>query len=125
MAGCDKSLPGMMMAMARLNLPAVFVYGGSILPGTFHGQPVTVQDVFEGVGAHSAGSMSDEALRELEHVACPGAGSCGGMFTANTMACVSEALGLALRGSAAVPAVEPARTDVCRRTGEAVLDLLP
>ena len=123
-AGCDKSLPGMMMAIARVNLPAVFLYGGSILPGTFHDRPVTVQDVFEGVGAHSAGSMSDEDLRELEHVACPGAGSCGGMFTANTMAAISEALGLALPGSAAIPAVDPARPDVCRRTGEAVLALL-
>jgi dihydroxy-acid dehydratase len=123
-AGCDKSLPGMMMAMARVNLPAVFLYGGSILPGTFQGRDVTVQNVFEAVGAHSAGSMSDEDLRELEHVACPGAGSCGGMFTANTMAAVSEGLGLALPGSAAVPAVDPARTEVCRRTGEAVLRLL-
>jgi dihydroxy-acid dehydratase len=124
LAGCDKSLPGMMMAMARLNLPSCFLYGGSILPGAFHGQPVTVQDVFEGVGTHSAGNMSDGDLRELEHVACPGPGSCGGMFTANTMAAVSEAIGLSLPGSAAVPAVHPSRTDVCRRTGEAVLNLL-
>ncbi|MCH8025886.1 MAG: dihydroxy-acid dehydratase [Chloroflexi bacterium] len=123
-AGCDKSLPGMMMAIARVNLPAVFLYGGSILPGAFQGHDVTVQDVFEGVGAHSAGSMSDEELRELEHSACPGAGSCGGMFTANTMAAVSEGLGIALPGSAALPAVDPARPDVCRRTGEAVLQLL-
>jgi dihydroxy-acid dehydratase len=123
-AGCDKSLPGMIMALARVNLPGCFLYGGSILPGTFHGHDVTVQDVFEGVGAHSAGNMTDADLRELEHVACPGAGSCGGMFTANTMACVSEALGIALPGSAAVPAVDPARSDVCRRTGEAVLNLL-
>jgi dihydroxy-acid dehydratase len=123
-AGCDKSLPGMMMAMARVNLPAIFLYGGTILPGTFQGHDVTVQNVFEAVGAHSAGSISDEELRELEHVACPGAGSCGGMFTANTMAAVSEGLGVALPGSAAVPAVDPARTDVCRRTGEAVLRLL-
>jgi dihydroxy-acid dehydratase len=123
-AGCDKSLPGMIMAIARVNLPSVFLYGGSIMPGHFHGHDVTVQDVFEGVGAHSAGNMSDADLRELEHVACPGAGSCGGMFTANTMACVSEALGIALPGSAAVPAVDPARADVCRRTGEAVLNLL-
>ena len=123
-AGCDKSLPGMMMAIARVNLPAVFLYGGSILPGAFQGHDVTVQDVFEGVGAHSAGSMSDDELRELEHSACPGAGSCGGMFTANTMAAVSEGLGIALPGSAAVPALDPARPDVCRRTGEAVLQLL-
>ncbi len=123
-AGCDKSLPGMMMALARVNLPGVFLYGGSILPGTFHERPVTVQDVFEGVGAFTAGSMSLGDLTELEHVACPGSGSCGGMFTANTMAAVSEAIGLALPGSAAVPAVDPARTEVCRRTGEAVLHLL-
>jgi dihydroxy-acid dehydratase len=123
-AGCDKSLPGMLMALARVNLPGVFLYGGSILPGSFQGHDVTVQDVFEGVGAHSAGRMSDDELRELEHVACPGAGSCGGMFTANTMACVSEAIGMALPGSAAVPAVDPARAEVCRRTGEAVLHLL-
>ncbi len=123
-AGCDKSLPGMMMGIARMNLSAVFLYGGSILPGAFQGHDVTVQDVFEGVGAHSAGSMSDEELLELEHAACPGAGSCGGMFTANTMATVSEGLGIALPGSAAVPALDPARPDVCRRTGEAVLQLL-
>ncbi|MCH7838497.1 MAG: dihydroxy-acid dehydratase, partial [Chloroflexi bacterium] len=123
-AGCDKSLPGMMMGIARMNLSAVFLYGGSILPGAFQGHDVTVQDVFEGVGAHSAGSMSDEELLELEHAACPGAGSCGGMFTANTMAAVSEALGIALPGSAALPAVDPARPDVCRRTGETVLQLL-
>jgi len=123
-AGCDKSLPGMIMAIARVNLPSVFLYGGSILPGAFQGHDVTVQDVFEGVGAHSAGSMSDADLNELEHVACPGAGSCGGMFTANTMAGVSEGLGIALPGSAAVPAVDPARPEVCRRTGEAVLNLL-
>ncbi len=122
--GCDKTLPGLMMGLARVNLPGAFLYGGSIMPGTFQGRDVTVQDVFEGVGAHSAGNMSDADLRELEHVACPGAGSCGGMFTANTMACVSEAIGLALPGSASFPAVDPARADVCRRTGEAVLNML-
>ena len=104
LAGCDKSLPGMMMAMVRLNVPSVFIYGGSILPGKFKGKDVTV-DVFEAVGAHSAGRMSDEDLHELECVACPGAGSCGGQFTANTMACVSEAIGLALPGSAGAPAL--------------------
>ena len=123
-AGCDKSLPGMMMAMARVNQPAVFLYGGTILPGSFRGKDVTVQEVFEGVGAHSAGTMSEDDLRELEHVACPGAGSCGGMFTANTMATVSEGLGLSLPGSASVPAVDPARTEVCRATGETALALL-
>src|SRR5947208_5786711 len=91
LAGCDKSLPGVMMAMLRLNVPSVFMYGGSILPGRFHGKDVTVQDVFEGVGQHSAGNMSDEDLHELECVACPSSGSCGGQFTANTMACVPEA----------------------------------
>ena len=103
-AGCDKSLPGMMMAMLRLNVPSVFMYGGSILPGTIQGPRRTVVDVFEGVGMHSAGKMSAAELHELECVACPSAGSCGGQFTANTMACVSEAIGLALPGSAGAPA---------------------
>src|SRR4029077_14883576 len=102
-AGCDKSLPGVMMAMLRLNVPAVFMYGGSILPGRFKGRDVTVQDVFEAVGSHSAGKMSDADLHELECVACPSAGSCGGQFTANTMACASEAIGLAPPGSAGAP----------------------
>ena len=123
-AGCDKSLPGMMMALARVNLPGIFLYGGTILPGKYRGKDVTVQNVFEGVGAHSAGNMTDEELNELEHVACPSAGSCGGMFTANTMAAVSEGLGIALPGSASVPAVDPAREAVCCRTGETLLDLL-
>ncbi len=104
LAGCDKSLPGMMMAMLRLNVPSVFMYGGSILPGTFKGRDVTVVDVFEAVGQHAAGNMSDEDLHELECVACPSAGACGGQFTANTMATVSEAIGLALPGSAGAPA---------------------
>jgi dihydroxy-acid dehydratase len=107
LAGCDKSLPGMMMAMCRLNVPSIFIYGGSILPGTFKGQPVTVQDVFEAVGKFSVGKMSPADLDELEHVACPSAGACGAQFTANTMACVSEAIGLALPYSAGAPA--PAR----------------
>ncbi|MCI0855046.1 MAG: dihydroxy-acid dehydratase [Chloroflexi bacterium] len=123
-AGCDKSLPGMMMGLARVNLPGIFLYGGTILPGKYRGKDVTVQNVFEGVGAHSAGNMTDEELNELEHVACPTAGSCGGMFTANTMAAVSEGIGIALPGSASVPAVDPARDDVCRKTGEALLELL-
>ncbi|MBV1705355.1 MAG: dihydroxy-acid dehydratase, partial [Hyphomicrobiales bacterium] len=96
LAGCDKSLPGMMMAMLRLNVPSVFLYGGSILPGRWHGRDVTVVDVFEGVGMHSAGRMSFDDLCDLERHACPGEGACGGQFTANTMACVSEAIGLAL-----------------------------
>ena len=104
LAGCDKSLPGMMMAMLRLNVPSVFMYGGSILPGRFQGRDVTVVDVFEAVGQHAAGKMSDADLHELECVACPSAGACGGQFTANTMATVSEAIGLALPGSAGAPA---------------------
>ncbi len=123
-AGCDKSLPGLMMAMLRLDVPSVFLYGGSILPGRFKGKDVTVVDVFEAVGAHSAGRMSDEELHALECVACPGAGSCGGQFTANTMACVSEAIGLALPGSAGAPAPYESRDEYARRSGEAVMKLL-
>src|SRR6266404_3045566 len=104
LAGCDKSLPGMMMAMCRLNVPSIFIYGGSILPGTFKGKPVTVQDVFEAVGKYSVGSMSDADLETLEQNACPSAGACGAQFTANTMATVSEAIGLALPYSAGAPA---------------------
>src|SRR5882724_7881602 len=104
LAGCDKSLPGLMMAMVRLNVPSVFMYGGSILPGRFKGKDVTIGDVFEAVGSHNMGRMSDEDLHELECAACPSAGSCGGQFTANTMATVSEAIGLALPGSAGSPA---------------------
>jgi dihydroxy-acid dehydratase len=123
-AGCDKSLPGMMMAMLRLNVPSVFMYGGSILPGRHKGQDVTVQDVFEGVGMHSAGRMSDEELHELECGACPSAGSCGGQFTANTMACVSEAIGLALPGSAGAPAPYESRDQYAHASGEAVMRLV-
>ena len=104
LAGCDKSLPGMMMAMVRLNVPSVFIYGGSILPGSFRGRPVTIQDMFEAVGQHSVGAMSDEDLDEIEQVACPSAGACGAQFTANTMATISEAIGLALPYSAGAPA---------------------
>jgi dihydroxy-acid dehydratase len=123
-AGCDKSLPGMMMAMLRLNVPSVFMYGGSILPGRYKGRDVTVQDVFEGVGMHSAGKMSDEELHELECGACPSAGSCGGQFTANTMACVSEAIGLALPGSAGAPAPYESRDEYARASGAAVMSLI-
>ena len=123
-AGCDKSLPGMMMSMVRLNVPSVFMYGGSILPGTFKGKDVTVVDVFEGVGRHSAGKMSDGELHELECVACPSAGSCGGQFTANTMACVSEAIGLALPGSAGAPAPYESRDEYAVASGKAVMRLL-
>jgi len=124
LAGCDKSLPGMMMVMLRLNVPSVFMYGGTILPGRFKGRDVTVVDVFEGVGQHAAGKMSDEDLHELECVACPGSGSCGGQFTANTMACVSEAIGLALPGSAGTPAPYESRDEYAKASGEAVMALL-
>ncbi len=123
-AGCDKSLPGIMMSMLRLNVPSVFLYGGSILPGKFKGRDVTVVDVFEGVGMHSAGKMSAEELHELECVACPSAGSCGGQFTANTMACVSEAIGLALPGSAGAPAPFESRDAFALESGKAVMNLL-
>ena len=124
LAGCDKSLPGLMMAMVRLNVPSVFMYGGSILPGHYKGKDVTVVDVFEGVGQHAAGNMSDDELHSLEQVACPSAGSCGGQFTANTMACVSEAMGLALPGSAGAPAPYESRDAYAFASGEAVLRLL-
>ena len=124
LAGCDKSLPGVMMAMARLNVPSVFMYGGSILPGRFKDKDVTVQDVFEAVGAHAAGNMSDEDLHELECVACPSAGSCGGQFTANTMACVSEAIGLAIPGSAGAPAPYESRDEYAYHSGRIVMDLV-
>ena len=123
-AGCDKSLPGMLMACARLDLPAVFVYGGTILPGHFRGRDVTVQDMYEAVGAVAAGTMSEEDLDELERVACPTAGSCAGMYTANTMSAVAEAIGMALPGSATPPAVSERRAEAARRTGEAVVNLL-
>src|SRR5690606_27651030 len=124
LAGCDKSLPGVMMAMVRLNIPSVFIYGGSILPGRFRGKDVTVQDVFEAVGAHAAGKMGDDDLHEIECVACPSGGSCGGQFTANTMACVSEALGIALPGSAGAPAPYESRDAFCEASGEAVMRLV-
>ena len=123
-AGCDKSLPGMLMAMARLNVPSVFLYGGTIKPGQYRGQDVTIQDVFEGVGAVEAGRMSEKELYDLECAACPGEGSCGGMYTANTMACASEALGMALPYSASIPAADPRRDELCRATGETALRLL-
>ena len=123
-AGCDKSLPGMMMAMLRLNVPGVFVYGGSILPGRFHGHDVTVVDVFEAVGQHAAGNCPLQELIELEKVACPGHGACGGQFTANTMACVGEAIGLSLPNSNMVPAPYKARDEVARAAGRAVMELL-
>jgi dihydroxy-acid dehydratase len=123
-AGCDKSLPGMMMAMLRLNVPSVFLYGGSILPGRWHGRDVTVVDVFEAVGQHSAGKLALDDLCDLEKHACPGDGACGGQFTANTMACVSEAIGLALPLSAALPAPYESRDQYARASGEAVVRLI-
>src|SRR5271157_3666629 len=124
LAGCDKSLPGLMMAMVRLNVPSIFMYGGSILPGRFHGRDVTVVDVFEAVGQHAAGKMSDEDLFRLECAACPSAGACGGQFTANTMAMVSEAIGLALPGSAGSPAPYEERDRFAVESGRAVMHLI-
>ena len=124
LAGCDKSLPGMLMVMARMNLPAVFVYGGTILPGKFKGKDITVQEVYEAIGANAAGKMSDEDLYEIECNACPSAGSCGGQFTANTMACVAEAIGMGLPGSGSPPAVDTDRDRYCVQAGKQVMTLL-
>ena len=123
-AGCDKSLPGMMMAMLRLNVPSVFLYGGSIMPGHVKGKDVTVVDIFEGVGQHAAGNMSDEDLFDLECHACPGAGACGGQFTANTMACVAEAIGLALPSSSGPPAEVMSRDEYALKAGQQVMELV-
>jgi len=123
-AGCDKSQPGMMMAMCRLNVPSIYIYGGSILPGKFKGKDVTVQDVYEAVGKHSVGQMSDEDLLTLEENACPSAGACGAQFTANTMATVSEAIGLALPYSAGAPAPYEIRDKLCMLAGEMIMDLI-
>ena len=123
-AGCDKSLPGLMMAMVRLNVPSVFIYGGSILPGRFNGKDVTVVDVFEGVGKYSSGKMTARDLKKLELKACPSAGACGGQFTANTMACVSEAIGLALPYSAGTPAPYEQRDKYALQSGKTVMQLL-
>jgi dihydroxy-acid dehydratase len=123
-AGCDKSLPGMMMAMARLNVPSLFLYGGTIMPGHLDGKDLTVQDVYEAVGSHAAGKLSDEGLKAIEEHACPGAGSCGGQFTANTMACIAEAIGLALPGSSAIPAEYPDRAAMNAQYGEAIVRIL-
>src|SRR6201982_1955461 len=124
LAGCDKSLPGMMMAMVRLNVPSIFIYGGSILPGNFRGQQVTVQDMFEAVGKHSVGAMSDEDLDEIERVACPSAGACGAQFTPNTMASVSEAVGGALPYAAGAPAPYEIRDAFCMTAGEKIVELI-
>lgn len=124
LAGCDKSLPGMMMVMLRLNVPSVFLYGGTILPGKFRGQDVDIVNVFEGVGKHAVGEFSDADLKELECVACPSAGACGGQFTANTMACVSEAIGLALPNSAGAPAPYESRDEYAEASGRTVMELI-
>jgi dihydroxy-acid dehydratase len=124
LCGCDKTIPGTTMAVARLGVPGLVLYGGSIAPGTFQGHDVTIQDVFEGIGAHAAGRMSDGELKDLEDHACPGAGACGGQFTANTMATAIEFLGIAPMGSGSVPATDPAKAEVGRQAGRLVMDLV-
>jgi dihydroxy-acid dehydratase len=123
-SGCDKSLPGTLMGMARLNVPSIFVYGGTIMPGEWNGKQVTVQDVYEAVGTYDAGKMTLQELISLENVACPTAGSCAGMYTANTMASISEALGMSLPGSASPPAESERRHEICYNTGKAMMSLL-
>jgi dihydroxy-acid dehydratase len=123
-AGCDKSLPGMLMALARLDLSGIFLYGGSSLPGRYQGRDISIVDVFEGIGAESEGKISPADLLEIERSACPGAGSCAGMFTANTMASVGEAIGMSLPGSATVPAIDQRLRDYARRSGEAAMLLM-
>ena len=124
LAGCDKALPGVMMAMLRLNIPSVFIYGGSILPGRYKGKDITVQDVFEAVGNFSGGTITENELEDIEKVACPSAGSCGGQFTANTMACVSEAIGLALPNSTMAPAPYESRDDYAYNAGKVVMECI-
>jgi dihydroxy-acid dehydratase len=124
LSGCDKSLPGTLMGMARLNLPAIFVYGGTIMPGDWNGKPVTIQDVYEAVGTFDAGKITNTELISLENVACPSAGSCAGMYTANTMASISEAIGMSLPGSASAPAESQRRSEICYDTGKAIFNLI-
>jgi dihydroxy-acid dehydratase len=124
LSGCDKTIPGTVMALARLDVPSLMVYGGSIAPGRFEGHDVTIQDVFEAVGAHAAGKLDDEGLAELERSACPGAGACGGQFTANTMATAFEVMGISPMGSAMVPAMDPYKDEVCFEAGRLVMSLL-
>src|SRR5881296_21196 len=124
LSGCDKTIPGTVMALARLNLPSLMLYGGSIMPGKFQGRDVTIQDVFEAVGKHAAGKMTEAELEDLESHACPGAGACGGQFTANTMAIAFEMLGISPMGSAGVPAADPHKQDVAYRCGQLVMELL-
>ncbi len=123
-AACDKSLPGMLMAMARLNVPSVFLYGGTIMPGSHHGKDVTIQDAFEAVGSHAAGTIDDDELYEVECAVCPGAGACGGQYTANTMACIAEALGMTVPGSSGPPALSPDRIPFLQQTGAEVMNAL-
>src|SRR5579884_2257034 len=124
LVGCDKTMPGAAMALIRLNVPAIILYGGSIAPGRFRGKDVTIGDVYEAIGATAAGKMSDADLRELENVACPGAGACGGQFTANTMAMALEFLGLSPLGTASVPAIDPRKDEVAVHCGKLLMDLL-
>src|SRR3989475_4329441 len=124
LVGCDKTIPGAAMALIRLNVPGLILYGGSIAPGHFKGKDVTVGDVYEAIGANAAGKMSDADLRELENVACPGAGACGGQFTANTMAMALEFIGLSPMGTARVPAIDPRKDEVGRSCGQLIMDLL-
>ena len=124
LCGCDKTIPGTTMALARLGVPGLVLYGGSIAPGRFQNHDVSIQDVFEGIGAHAAGKMTDDELKDLEDHACPGAGACGGQFTANTMATAIEFLGVAPMGSGSVPATDPAKADVGRRAGRLVMEML-
>ena len=124
LSGCDKSLPGTLMGMARLNLPSIFVYGGTIMPGNWNGKTVTIQDVYEAVGTFEAGKITNTQLINLENVACPTAGSCAGMYTANTMASISEAIGMSLPGSASAPAESQRRSEICYDTGKAIFNLI-
>lgn len=124
LSGCDKTIPGTVMALARLDRPSLMLYGGSIQPGMHKGRPITIQDVFEAVGAHAAGHIDDEELKAIEKAACPGAGACGGQFTANTMATVFEAMGISPMGSGSVPATDPAKMDVARECGRLVVELV-
>src|ERR687889_1585426 len=123
-SGCDKSLPGTLIGMARLNLPSIFVYGGTIMPGIWNDKQVTIQDVYEAVGTYDTGKMALEELTSLENVACPASGSCAGMYTANTMACISEAIGMSLPGSASPPAESDRREEICYNTGKAIYNLI-
>src|SRR6185436_6089490 len=124
LSACDKTIPGCVMALTRLDVPSLMLYGGSIAPGRWHDRDVTILDFFEAIGAHAAGDMSDEELRELEDVASPGAGACGGQFTANTMACAFEALGISPGGSAMVPTEDEEKNSVSERIGQLVLRVL-